>query len=59
VAEIATLRALGFSAVTVTLSVLLEGLVLALAGALLGSVSAWEEFMARRSARCRRQLVEA
>lgn len=39
--EIATLRALGFSPAAVVLAVLLESMLLALPGALLGSVLAW------------------
>lgn len=39
--EIATLRALGFSAAPVMVSVLLEALLLAVAGALLGAGAAW------------------
>ncbi|HEX3406096.1 MAG TPA: ABC transporter permease [Caulobacteraceae bacterium] len=39
--EIATLRALGFGATAVVVSVILESLVLAIPGALLGSLVAW------------------
>jgi putative ABC transport system permease protein len=39
--EIATLRALGFGAVPVVVSVLIEALLLGLAGALLGALFAW------------------
>jgi putative ABC transport system permease protein len=39
--EIATLRALGFSAIPVMVSVLLEALVLAVGGALIGAGAAW------------------
>jgi putative ABC transport system permease protein len=42
--EIATLRALGFGATGVVISVLAEAMVLALLGALLGSVVAWAVF---------------
>lgn len=39
--EIATLRAIGFSSSAVVVSILLESMVLALPGALLGSLAAW------------------
>jgi putative ABC transport system permease protein len=39
--EIATMRAIGFSPVAVVLAVLLESVLLALPGAVLGSVLAW------------------
>jgi putative ABC transport system permease protein len=39
--EIATLRALGFSAIPVMVSVILEALVLAVGGALIGAGAAW------------------
>jgi putative ABC transport system permease protein len=42
--EIATLRALGFSAVAVAASVILEALFLSLTGAIIGASSAWELF---------------
>jgi putative ABC transport system permease protein len=42
--EIATLRALGFGAAPIVVSVLLEGLVLCLAGALAGGAIAWVLF---------------
>ncbi|MEL7448645.1 MAG: FtsX-like permease family protein [Pseudomonadota bacterium] len=42
--EIATLRALGFGAIPVTVSVLVESMLLALVGGLLGGVAAWLVF---------------
>jgi putative ABC transport system permease protein len=42
--EIATLRAIGFSAVAVTISVLAEAMLLALAGATIGVATAWTLF---------------
>ena len=42
--EIATLRALGFGAIPVTVSVLVESLLLALVGGLLGGLAAWLVF---------------
>jgi len=42
--EIATLRALGFSALPVVMSVMLETMLLALAGGVLGAVVAWAAF---------------
>jgi putative ABC transport system permease protein len=42
--EIATLRALGFGSIAVVASVLVEALLLALVGALLGATIAWLSF---------------
>jgi putative ABC transport system permease protein len=48
--EIATLRALGFGGFAVAVSVLVEALMLALAGALLGAAAAWVLFNGNLSA---------
>lgn len=48
--EIATLRALGFNSSPVVISVLLESLLLALAGGLIGAVAAWWVFDGFRAA---------
>lgn len=45
--EIATLRALGFSAIPVMVSVILEALVLAVGGALIGAGAAWAVYNGR------------
>ena len=42
--EIATLRAIGFNSGPIIISVLLEGMALALPGALLGALIAWAAF---------------
>jgi putative ABC transport system permease protein len=42
--EIATLRAIGFSSAPIVISVLLEGIVLALPGAFIGALVAWAAF---------------
>ena len=42
--EIATLRAIGFSGAPIVISVLLEGMVLALPGAFIGALIAWAAF---------------
>jgi putative ABC transport system permease protein len=48
--EIATLRALGFSALPVAVSVILEAVVLAVAGALIGAAIAWLLYDGKRDA---------
>jgi len=47
--EIATLRALGFGAAPVAISVLIEAMLLAIAGALVGAVAAWILFDGNRN----------
>ncbi len=48
--EIATLRALGFSAFPVAVSVIIEGVVLAVAGAAIGAAIAWTLYDGKRDA---------
>ena len=48
--EIATLRALGFDAFPVAVSVIAEGVVLALVGALIGAAIAWTLYNGKRDA---------
>jgi putative ABC transport system permease protein len=48
--EIATLRALGFSGFPVAVSVILETMLLAVAGALIGAVTAWALYDGERNA---------